>query len=860
LGAGDTLTILAGTYTGSTATITAFASGTVGNHTIIEGDPGDAAKCALTSTCSTIFQPTNKNSVTVSGSHFTIRKLRFDAINARAAYPIVLGATTSTDILIEDVEAYNTETSDGSTSASCAATGPNVTFATWRRVHMHDCGRIGGQRDHGAYLSGNDTVVEDSWMHDNSSMGMQCFSAVVEAQRCTVRRSKFNNNGDNGLVISGRDSQVYNNEVFDNATNGITSGNNSVRTKYFNNLVYNNNNAGISVKGNNSEVKNNVVFGHLNEVTVAAGITVTQSNNACAAGDSCGTTGKLTIAALTDCTVSTSNFTQKAGSLCINAGVANAGFLYNGSAPDIGAYETFTYASATINEAFLDVTLGMNLNVPVQPTSAGWSAACSGGANCGTPVVGAAAKLAGADSVVRLTLTGLGGGAVCEVGQTWTVSYNSATGATTDSALVPNTTNQEATTFTTQAVTNACGAAPPAPPGTPLIIYTLEDAAATADNTGSSGATDDGTWSGTYTPLSTGKNTFGVALTENTAGSLAIPHGNGLNPSTTALTVAFWVNVPSAITSANKRYFGVTHAGSDRFYISTRESTWRLGIQASNDSTASNLAVTQGWNRVCLSSSSGTDIATLSVNGTVGTGAAAKAFTSYTLPTDLILGSPFGASDAPGVTYDDFKLWTTTESCADDWAAAEPPAPPSAIVLAQVAHQFHLLRQTAGGAVEDYRAQSATVNVVVGGALMLTTQTDATVAGGSIAERLRYNVNGGAFAEVPDVMGSDGVAFYGSPAVTDIDILKGAVTSLLTGALTKIDGETQITADAVPVIPFTTNSSSPQRVVLRFDAAIVPGTTICFKRYTQQGVAYTTYTPTAGACVVIVAMSAGMGF
>jgi hypothetical protein len=44
--------------------------------------------------------------------------------------------------------------------------------------------------------------------------------------------------------------------------------------------------------------------------------------------------------ALTDCTVSTTNFAHRAGSPCIDAGTPLAGFAYNGSAPDQGPFET----------------------------------------------------------------------------------------------------------------------------------------------------------------------------------------------------------------------------------------------------------------------------------------------------------------------------------------------------------------------------------------------------------------------------------------------------------------------------------------------------------------------------------------
>lgn len=720
-----------------------------------------------------------------------------------------------------------------------------------------------GNQEHGIYPARSaDWLIERNDLIGNQAYGIHVYATTANSHtRMTIRYNRIEGRKVSGgssptafgiLICTGSGHKIHNNLIIGQGTqaNRLTGGiylcEGITSTEVYNNTIYDVVGQGIQIFPGVSGVvvKNNIFNTRLTTpIDDLSGVS-TLANNHCQVADTgCSVTGAAGfVSAGTD-------FALASGSTAIDAGV-NVGNAYNGSAPDIGAFETFTRTVSTVNGNLLDTTWGMALNTPIllATGNTGVTALVGGVGRTTTST----ARLTLTDSVMRTTFNG----AACVGGETWTETY--VPGTITDSALIGGTYNQPGLAYTAASVTNSCGVAPPAEPGTPLIIYLLDDnTGSTADNTGSSAATDDGTLSGTFA-WSAGKNTYGVTLTDLTAGSLAVPHGNALDPSATSLTVAFWVNVPTALTGAARTYFGHAGVASNRFYISTLGGTWRIGIQDSWDGDSSNLAVVAGWNRVCLSS--GNPTATLSVNGTVGTGGASKSFTSYTFPSNLTLGSPFGASGNPGVVFDDFKLWATAEDCADDFANADPPSPPSSGTMAQVAHQFHHLRQTVGGTVESYGAQSATVRMRAGGAFMLTTQTDCTVAAcGSAAERLRYNVNSGAFVEVPDTFGSDGVAFYGSPAASDVDILKGAVTCCLSGALTAIDGATQYTAAAVPVVTFTLGSSTTQRSVLRLDAAIT-ATTVCFKRYTQQGEAYDAYTPAAGACVTVVPVSTGSGF
>lgn len=553
------------------------------------------------------------------------------------------------------------------------------------------------------------------------------------------------------------------------------------------------------------------------------------------------------------------DFHLLATSAAINAGI-DVGLLFNGTAPDIGRYETvgsgaIGFSAATITDVTMDVTLAMNLNVPLLPSSGitGFTVGCTG-SNCGTPVVSNASRLTGSDSIVRLSLTGIGGTGVCIAGQTWTVTYTP--GNVTDSV------GQALASFTAQAVTNACGTAPPPPPSGPSISYLLNENTGTiaADSEPVTGGDQPGMLTLGPTWEAPGKHGASAVHFVNLGDDyIAVPYGSGINPSTQSVTICMGVKPDVGLESGSRIFFSTPIGTNQRFYLGWQTGTWGMGIQSSSIASNAEFPVVAGYTRICLRADSGADTATLFKNGVKGTSAqSVKAYTSYTLSANMDIGR-FSGFTHGGMTIDDFVLYIsalTDQQILDDYNAWEPASPPSTCTLGQSAHQFYLLRQNSSQAVVAYRGQSATVNVVAGGAVLLSLQVDATVAGCSIAERLRYNVDGGAFLEVPDVFGPDGTAFYGVAALSDNDILKETVTCCLTGGLTAINGATQATADAVPVTPFTTNSSTVQRRILRFDSTAA-GKTFCFKEYSQQAGVLGSYTPSAGACVVVVPMASG---
>jgi hypothetical protein len=249
-----------------------------------------------------------------------------------------------------------------------------------------------------------------------------------------------------------------------------------------NNLIVNNGSAGsggeAGIKFYNGAsgalILNNTIYGNKGYgiwVTAGANTNILQNNhvigNTGAAqikNDGTGTTQTTnrTPGTITDCTVSTSDFTQNHTSSCINGGTARAGFAFNTysgkTKPDQGAFEVFKCnAAGTVNANFMDTTCALNLNTPVLPnTGITGMVALLGGVARGTT---SSAVLAGTDSVVRTIFDG----AACLVGGVWTNTYTA--GNLTDSALIGSTRgtsfNQKAITSTALTVSNACSASVP---------------------------------------------------------------------------------------------------------------------------------------------------------------------------------------------------------------------------------------------------------------------------------------------------------------------------------------------------------------------------------------------------------------
>jgi hypothetical protein len=464
--------------------------------------------------------------------------------------------------------------------------------------------------------------------------------------------------------------------------------------------------------------------------------------------------------------------------------------------------------------------------------------------------------------VIRLAISGITGDA-CAVGQTWTVTY--APGTVTDSALIGNQSTyvQPMSAFTTQGVTEVCTGSGTTPPSGGLTVsYTFADGSGTSV-TDQSGTGNHGTLTGSQLPAWVAAG--GITFTSLVDHYVAVPEGNGDNPSSASRTFC-WGGIPDA-TQTQKIVAGTPNGTDQRFYVGWISGTWGIGIQTSGFTTGSEFPVVSELTHVCLRADSGTDTATLFVNGTKGTTSqAVKTYTSFTLSANMRIGQGTFSVNYGGSTATYFKWWDaalTDQEIADDFTAWSAVSPTPTGTFEQKTHKWQRLRKTGAGAAEDFTISGVTngitISVVIGGAVELVTQIDCTVADCDPSGlKLYYSKDGGTFLPVPDAAGSDGISFYGS--TTDQDIVSGTVTCCLTGALTTNNGSTQFTASAVPVFDIAQNASIVRRSVLKLASTVTAGSTYCFKEYHQTDIAMGTYTPSGGACLMVVALTSGVGF
>jgi hypothetical protein len=337
------------------------------------------------------------------------------------------------------------------------------------------------------YLArGSGYVVEGNQVYSNPGGGIQVYSSLGNISTVAIRKNIIRDNNSctsssvGGIVVSEESGRtvsgvtisrnlIYSNgsAVSNGPSPGIDIQGGVDGTRIIHNVVYDNHHSsatgtlgrGIvlqsyaSASPSNTTIQNNIVTGNdAEEILVAAGTNTTNSHNACnTPGESCGSSA-LDIAAITACTVSTSDFTQKAGSSCIDQGTTVAGFGSNGSAPDIGTFETIVFSACAVEDGAADVitaTFTNNVNAPLLPATGvtTFTTRHNGAANVVTGVTRTG------DNQLDIALTDDVTG-----GNTVDISWSS--GNLTDSALIGGTLTQPyVTTLSQQSCTNNVGAA-----------------------------------------------------------------------------------------------------------------------------------------------------------------------------------------------------------------------------------------------------------------------------------------------------------------------------------------------------------------------------------------------------------------
>lgn len=830
-GAGDTIWIGDGTYKESNiaALITSGSSATA-RTTLRAINRRQVTLEAFTSS-STVVEIQGK-------SHIAFIGIIFNG-NGSTNSAIKINTAPSTGLWFEDIEATGSSAAQG---LICVASSSMTVIKS--RFHHNGSDSL----DHGLYVStGCDgSLIANNEMDNNANLGAQLYQFPVNV---TFRDNYIHDNCQHPaapgsgaeMIVANSTHIVENNTVVVGPRCGVG----------FN--VKNSNPLNNTLRGNSIFCKSGSCLSGIGVDGAATG-TILQNNTAIGFSNGINNLGTGTV--LTDNLTSgtatniwtdpaNGNLTLKAGSVAIDGGTA-IGLSFCGSNPDQGAFENPVVTAASINGNTLDVTI-CTTKPPIQALG-GWTPACTG-TGCGTPVASSISVTGG--GLVRITVSGITGGN-CAAGQTWTISTSGTTNQ--DSALVGNQFNQPLHTVTnfpvnSSACTGSGGSG--APPGS-VANYNFE-----SNLNDSSGNSNHMVGSANIT-YAASHDVLGVKFTNGVDSHANTGLLNGHNPSTTHLVVAFGVRIAAGDLGVRRFLGGVGIGTNQRFYIRRdSDNIWDMATQAGTSPVNTEFPVVAGDTHVCVKFNPTTDTATLYINGQAGTisGASVQSYTSYVFPSTFRFGLPsadFAVTQSPPDIIDQAYIYTTDVSCLDLYNAWNPSGG-SAVSVTQATHRWQGVYTTIGGVAENRGIPDAQRTAVKGGAGSLMVQLNNTSGASVVVQpRFRYNINGGSFSNVvPDSSTADGVSYWGAASS---NLNSGAADGPISGALAHTDGITLTSSAAIPTITMSNNTSYTLRGIFRLDATI--GDVVCFKIYDQGGSALTSYTPTDGACLTVIAPQA----
>lgn len=470
--AGDSIYIKPGTYTGGNHQIktdagtTGLASGTAQAYTTVTGVPGQAKPVINISNWFTTYRPpANRN-------YIAIRNLIVDGDCVAQGRACDSGAEiylNGSYLIVDDVEIRNSWNVGVASFSSTADT----TACSWNHHHTIRNSKFqsmgGDGNGYAIYANACDTVFEHNEVTSARGGAIQIYQdSPFSVDRPIIRYNYIHNMQIStqsgfigycfGIALDGANSQIHHN-VLDMTGCASANSGDAIATGYGNtagnvtinhNLIYGARSNGISLgvfttggtSGNS--VKNNIILG-------SGGAPIMPYN-----GSTSTTTNNKTTGAITDCTVSTSNFTHKSNSTCIDAGSAIANETYDGVAPDIGPFETFSATSASISGTTLTLAFATSAILPATSIT-------SFSVNNGRNVI-SASRPTSQTNTINLNLSGVS----CSMTETWSVNYTP--GNVTDSVNIGNplgvSLNQPLHNFT-RAVTNNCAAGNGGKPSAP---------------------------------------------------------------------------------------------------------------------------------------------------------------------------------------------------------------------------------------------------------------------------------------------------------------------------------------------------------------------------------------------------------
>jgi hypothetical protein len=149
----------------------------------------------------------------ILGANVTVRQIGFDG-TATADHALCVKGAGAHHVTIEDVEAWGSP-------RTCAIEFLGAHTVTWRRVHAHDCGKLGSALDHGFYITGADNRLEDVLAERCSGYGIHLYGVspnpVLDRTvliRPVARFNRFGINLGNGADLVMQDAVVEDNEGY----------------------------------------------------------------------------------------------------------------------------------------------------------------------------------------------------------------------------------------------------------------------------------------------------------------------------------------------------------------------------------------------------------------------------------------------------------------------------------------------------------------------------------------------------------------------------------------------------------------------------------------------------------------------
>lgn len=444
--AGDTLYVRTGTYT--TAINATGKAGTSLAYITIAGYPGET----VTISVSGAVYPITRGAV----SYVTYQNFVFDGVSTSNIYGLLFNSGEH-HITFQDNEVKNFQRH-----------GMLINGNGWivrnNKIHDQSSTCVLGQRWYGIYVpSGDSIIIEHNEVYNNPGGGAQFYNdSSVQLTNFIARFNYFHDNNScsnsdiGGVLVGGfnHGAIIHHNVITNNGSDAasgdshgliIQSGVDNVLA--LNNTIYGNKGIGIFIKNTGSVgsiLQNNHVIGNIAGQISNLGASTTQTTNR--------STGSIT-----DCTPSTSVFTHKAGSSCINAGTIRSGYAYNGSAPDQGAFETFVFSSCQVTAAAtstIRASFTNNLFPPLLPASS--VTGVTGRKNGANNAITASSRSATNQFDFTMTNSYVGGDTVDISASSTNITDSAAIGSTIGTAFY----QPYVETLTNQSCANNAGGAP----------------------------------------------------------------------------------------------------------------------------------------------------------------------------------------------------------------------------------------------------------------------------------------------------------------------------------------------------------------------------------------------------------------